>query len=55
MIKDKGAKAHQSNSERQAALKNKRLDAGLVRFEIWATPEQKLAILEFAAGLSAKA
>jgi hypothetical protein len=31
MSNDKGAKAPQSNSERQAALKKQRLEAGLVR------------------------
>ena len=51
MIKDKGAKAPKSNAERQAALKKKRLDAGLVRVEIYATPEHKIQILEFSASL----
>lgn len=50
-IDHKGAKAPQSNSERQAALKKKRLEAGLVRVEIYATPEHKIKILEFAASL----
>lgn len=48
---DKVAKAPQSNSERQAALKKKRLESGLVRVEIYATPEHKIKILEYAASL----
>ena len=50
-INDSGAKAPKSNSERQAALKKKRLEAGLVRVEIYATPEHKIKILEFATSL----
>ena len=51
MRKVKKEKSPQSNAERQAALKKKRLDAGLVRVEIYATPEHKQKILEFAASL----
>lgn len=54
MSKEKGAKSPKSTTERQAELKKRRADAGLVRFEIWATPEQKLKILEFAAGVVGK-
>ena len=50
-MKEKITKPPQSNAERQAALKKKRLDAGLVRVEIYATPEHKQKILEFAASL----
>lgn len=45
------AKAPKSNAERQAALKKKRLDEGLVRVELYATPDNKRKILEFAASL----
>jgi len=51
VTKSKESKAPQSNAERQAALKKKRLDAGLVRFEIYATPEHKIKILEYVASL----
>jgi hypothetical protein len=51
MSNEKGAKAPKSNSERQAELKKKRLESGLVRVEIYATPEHKIKILEFAASL----
>ena len=50
MLKEKES-APQSNAARHAAIKNTRLDAGLVRVEIYATPEHKQKILEFAASL----
>ena len=50
-MKEKITKPPKSNSERQAAIKKKRLEAGLVRLEIYATPEHKIKILEFAASL----
>ena len=51
MSNDKGAKAPQSNSARQAALKKKRLEAGLVRVEVYATKENSVKIRDFARGL----
>lgn len=51
MTASQKSKAPKSNSERQAALKKKRLDAGLVRVEVYATKEHKIKILEFAASL----
>lgn len=51
MSNRKGAKAPQSNAERQAKLKKNRLAAGLVRIEVYAKQEQKAKILEFVAGL----
>lgn len=51
MASSQKVKEPKSNSERQAALKKKRLDAGLVRVEIYATSEHKQKILEYAASL----
>jgi len=51
MASSQKVKEPKTNSERQAALKKKRIEAGLVRVEIYATPEQKIKILEFAASL----
>jgi hypothetical protein len=51
MAPSQKVKEPKSNSERQAAFKKKRLEAGLVRVEIYATPEHKIKILEFAASL----
>ena len=54
MSNHKGAKAPQSNAERQAKLKKSRLAAGLVRVEVYSTQEQKAKILEFVAQMKAE-
>ena len=48
---DKGAQAPKSNAERQAKLKKARLDAGLVRVELYATPANAEKIRRYAARL----
>lgn len=48
---ENGAKAPKTNSARQAALKKKRLEAGLVRVEVYATKENAVKIRDFARGL----
>lgn len=48
---DKGAQAPKSNAERQAKLKKARLDAGLVRVELYATPANAEKIRRYAAKL----
>ena len=40
-----------SNAERQAALKKKRLESGLVRVEVYATKSNAEKIRDFARGL----
>lgn len=50
---DKGAQAPKSNAERQAKLKKARLDAGLVRVELYATPDDAEKIRSYAAEISA--
>lgn len=47
MNNGKGAKAPQTNAERQAKLKKSRLAAGLVRVSVYATHAEKVRILEF--------
>ena len=52
MLKDdKAGKPAKSNSERQAKLKKSRLDAGLMRVEMYATPENAAKIKRYAARL----
>jgi len=51
MASSQKVKEPKSNSERQAALKKKRLDAGLVRVEVYATKENAVKIRDFARGL----
>ena len=41
-----------TNAQRQAALKQKRLDAGLARLEIYAPPDHHAKIKAYAATLS---
>lgn len=48
MSKGKGAKAPNPNARRQSELKDRRRDAGLVRFERWVTPEHKIKLIEYA-------
>ena len=52
MLKDdKAVKPAKSNSERQAKLRKSRLDAGLVRVELYAAPENAEKIKRYAAKL----
>lgn len=48
MHNEKSAKAPKSNKERQAALKKKRLELGLVRVEVYATKANAEKIRDFA-------
>ncbi len=50
--KKQGEKSPKSTAERQAALKQRRADAGLVRVELYATKENAEKIRRYAAGLS---
>lgn len=49
--KKQGEQSPKSNSARQAALKKRRSDAGLVRVELYATPESADKIRKYAAKL----
>ena len=51
MISDKSGKPAKSNAERQAKLKKARLDAGLVRVELYAMPANAEKIRKYAARL----
>lgn len=49
--KKQGEESPKSGAERQAALRQRRADAGLVRVELYATPENAEKIRRYAAKL----
>lgn len=52
--KKQGGKPPKSAAERQAELKKRRADAGLVRIELYATPENARKIRRYADAITRK-